>query len=350
MRSFVDLRWFVGLSFVAWACAKGNTPEGGDSYNPVETGGTSSSPSGATGGAVGTGGFGTTGGASSLGGSTATGGSAGTGGSGAAGGSAPMGGSTATGGVGGTVGGSKGGSTAAGGTGGSLATGGSTSTGGSTAAGGSGGTGMPSGGMTGQAGMGTSLTGDGSYIVFYEAADAHAMTSTVSMSLYIMNQTADALDLSTVEVRYWMTAEPAAPATHSYYSATGVKLNTPPTFVAGPPSYLSFTFAKGGSVAAKNKVLNDTEFQGTVDTTMGMFDQTNDWSFNAKDTMPQANPNVTLYVAGKLVWGCEPTGVCPGGMVTPQMTGQGGAPAMGGQGGMPAAGVGGDLGASGAAD
>jgi hypothetical protein len=167
------------------------------------------------------------------------------------------------------------------------------------------------------------------------------------MRLFMQNKAATALNLSTVKVRYWMTAE-VTPNTHSYYSAGGMDLNGAPTYVAdGDNSYLEFTFGSAGQVPAHNSDLNATEFQGTIDTTgNGMFDQSNDWSFNAAlDTdPPQPNDKITVYVGTKLIWGCEPSGACPGsngegGAGGQGEAGQGGQPEQGGQTGQGGTGV-----------
>ena len=242
-------------------------------------------------------------------------------------------------GTGGTVstGGGAGHNGTSGGTGGSTSTGGTTSTGGSASStGGSGGTNANSGSG------GAPDIADASVVLYYQAKNTDATTKQVFMRLFMKNNAATALDLSHVSVRYWMTAE-VTPNPHSYYSASGMDLTGAPVYVdAGDNSYLEFTFGPNGQVPAHNTDLNATEFQGTIDPSNGgEFDQTNDWSFNPDlDTdPPQPNDKITVYVGGKLIWGCEPSGACP-------VNGEGGAGGEGGQAGQP--GQGGEPGQGGA--
>jgi hypothetical protein len=318
----LDGRWLLGLVLAAWSCAKANDSNlGVGSLDPNATGGTGATAAhGGAGGTFGTGG--STGGTFGTGGSSATGG---------------KGGTSATGGSASSTGGSNssGGSTSTGGS--SSSTGGTTSTGGSASStGGSGGTNANSGSG------GAPDIADASVVLYYQAKNTDATTKQVFMRLFMKNNAATALDLSHVSVRYWMTAE-VTPNPHSYYSASGMDLTGAPVYVdAGDNSYLEFTFGPNGQVPAHNTDLNATEFQGTIDPSNGgEFDQTNDWSFNPDlDTdPPQPNDKITVYVGGKLIWGCEPSGACP-------VNGEGGAGGEGGQAGQP--GQGGEPGQGGA--
>jgi hypothetical protein len=331
-KTRVDARLALALVLAAWSCAKANDNLGGGSYDPTATGGTTGTGAkGGTGGSFGTGGSSASGG---KGGTSTTGGTTSTGGStNAFGGTNATGGSTSTGGSGAT--------------GGTNSTGGSTSTGGSNSTGGT----STGGTSTGGSGGAPDLS-NAEVVLYYQAKNTMGSADRVDMRLFIQNKAKTALDLSQVTVRYWMTAE-SPPNVHSYYSAAGMHLVVPPTFVdAGDNSYLEFSFGAGGQVPAQNTDLNATEFQGTIDTTNGgKFDQTNDWSFNAAlDTdPPQPNDKITVYAAGKLIWGCEPSGACPGsgeggaGGEAGQSTqaGQGGEPGTGGT-GIVNAGQGGD--------
>ena len=269
----------------AWACAKANDSElGGGAYDPnakAGSGGTS-----AKGGA----------GGSSATAGTSTGGSSGKGGSAASGGASATGGTSATGGAGGSTGG----------------TGGSTT----------------DGGAAGDPGVPPDVLANASVILYYQAKNATEMTGTVDMRLLLENKSKDALDLSRVVVRYWMTAEPSAVNTHTYYHAPTI-LENAPTFVDdGANSHVEFTFS-GDTIPGHNSDLNATEFQATLDAANNQkFDQSDDWSFNGAFTgNPQPNDKITVYLAGKLIWGCEPSGKCP------TTSGAGGAGGEGGQAG-----------------
>jgi hypothetical protein len=42
----------------------------------------------------------------------------------------------------------------------------------------------------------------------------------------------------------------------------------------------------------------------------GQFNQTGDWSFDATASAYKANPKMTIYDDGTLIWGCEPSHIC----------------------------------------
>lgn len=303
-------RWSVAAVALAWACAKATSSDlAGGSYSPFPDNG---------------GGTGARGGAGGTGGTFFAGGSAGTG----------TGGGAARGGTGGSS--AAGGTTASGGTGVGDAGADTGGTGGNSAQGGSG-------------GVPPDVLKNAQVVLYYQARNTETTADRVDMRLFIQNKADTALELSHVEVRYWMTAE-ATPVTHSYYAAAGMHLNQPPEFVSdGDDSYLDFTFGAGGEVPAHNTDLNATEFQGTIDTTGGnKFDQSNDWSFDASlASDPQPNPKITVYLGGTLIWGCEPSGKCPDtGGGEAGAGGEGGEPATSGTGG--ATGSGGTGGAAGA--
>jgi hypothetical protein len=195
--------------------------------------------------------------------------------------------------------------------------------------------GKPSGGMTGEAGEPAAVGGDGttagtggtggaggtggtatvppdvleraSAIVHYQCEQKTTPTGQISMKLFIQNQSSDSLPMANVKIRYWFTAE-LPPTLHQYYVHSSLK-GPKATFVdAADESHVLMTFT-GGSVA-KGTSLNDTEVQLAIANNTPGFDQTDDFSFDATATTSKPNGKVTLYLDDKLIWGCEPSGVC----------------------------------------
>jgi hypothetical protein len=231
-----------------------------------------------------------------------------------------------------------------GGTGG--ATGGTSGKGGAGGIGGAsgkGGTGGTTGGSAGKGGAGAPACGDATdagVVLHYLVSNASESSQQVFFHLYFENNSDDALDLARVTVRYWMTAETDA-------------FNAPVTDYRGPQvsgehaeyvddgefSHLLITF-DGNEIPAMNSDLNPTEVQFRIQTQNGaMLDQSDDYSFAPTLMTKMPNDRITVYVDGKLAWGREPSGLCPG-------QGEGGQGGQGGEGGEPTqAGQGGEGGA-----
>jgi hypothetical protein len=154
--------------------------------------------------------------------------------------------------------------------------------------------------------------------------------SAVEMRLFLENKVSDPLDLDNVVVRYWMTSEPAQRTLNCYYAAPVASSNVHLAYVDdGDDSHIEITFT-GGEIRGPTTDLNSTEFQVKADPSNGeKFDQDDDHSFDASlstDNPPSPNDKITVYLAGRLIWGCEPDGTCP-------ENGEGGAGGEGGEGG-----------------
>jgi hypothetical protein len=242
------------------------------------------------------------------------------------------GGTGGKGGTGGTSGSSAGKGGAAGATGGTAGTGGS---GGSA---GSGRAGAPACGDSTDAGL----------VVHYRVDNARDSSDQVFFHLYLENNSDEALDLRRVEIRYWMTAEPTSfDSPVSYFASQAVFLSKRAEYVDdGELSHLLMTFT--GEVPSQNADLNGAEVQFTVQAKdNGRFDQSNDYSFAPRLIEKTPHDRITAYVDGKLAWGREPSGRCPG----QGEGGQGGQGGEGAEGGEPGTGgtlVGGQGGEGGA--
>jgi hypothetical protein len=227
-------------------------------------------------------------------------------------------GGTGTGGAGG-----KGGT----GTGGASGKGGSGGVGG---AAGRGGTGGSVGGTAGSGSAGAPACGDSTdagIVVHYLVSNSQESSDQVFFHLYFENRSEDALDLGRVAVRYWMTAETDAfnpPVTD--YRGPLVAGERAEYVDDGDFSHLYITFS-GNDIPSMNSDLNPTEVQFRIQTQNGArFDQRNDYSFAPSFMTKTPHDLVTAYVDGKLAWGREPSGLCPG-------EGEGGQGGQGGQGG-----------------
>ncbi len=339
MRTVTARNVVASALLCVWACAKTNDAAPSDSFQPAVGQGGTQATSGGTGG---TGGSATPVGGSMplMTGGSSTGATGGSTGTGAVGGSA-TGGSAGSGVMPGTGGnGATGGTTAMAGR---PATGGASSTGGAPGAGGSSNGGMglgpSSGGMPAASGGGGSggtlpfdpkfkppdMTATAKIVVMYTASNAMTSTSNIQFTLNLVNKTDAAYPMSTVTVRYWMSAEPP-PSTMLYYSSSNLSCSGPKFVPNNANSYLEFTFGKTGSLppSTDQNAQNDGTIQGGVQAGSGVnenFNQANDWSFDGTAAMSKPNGKITVYDGTTLIWGCEPSEVCAD---TTAMTGEAG--------------------------
>jgi hypothetical protein len=218
------------------------------------------------------------------------------------------------------TGNSSGSGTGSGGSGSGSSTG---SSGGSS--GSSGGSGGSDGGPDGSAGGPTCITSPKSAAVYYYTQDKATSTSvqTIQFNLQIANAGFSTVSLSDVTVRYWFTADGntlSGITFMTYYSSnagTDITKSIKPTFAAAPPAnttatsdtYLELAFGTGtGSIAALSGGGADVQvaFHGPY-SPPAPFNETNDYSFDStKTTTYHAWTNITAYLKGQLVWGCEP--------------------------------------------
>ena len=182
-------------------------------------------------------------------------------------------------------------------------------------------------------------------VVLYHQSDvSDATTNRIVMRLFIQNRSAEVLPLAHVTVRYWMTSEVREPYLHSYYAGNSVHGESLGFVDAGPASRAEIAFT-GGTIA-RGDDLNLSEFDLQIDG--GTFVQSDDYSFDPRNTERRPNDKITVYLAGRLIWGCEPSGSCPGNAEGAGGAGAGGAGGSGGAGGEGGA-ASGDLGGAGGA-
>jgi len=146
----------------------------------------------------------------------------------------------------------------------------------------------------------------------YRAGDASASTNIIRPMLQVANKGTAAVDLSTVTVRYWYTADSTQSQTWvcdfavigcANLTSRFVTLPTPRT---GADTYLEVGFktglpalAAGASTGEIQDRFNRADWSN--------YTQSNDYSFNATATSYTTSTLVTVYVNGQLVWGTEPS-------------------------------------------
>ncbi|HSY21435.1 MAG TPA: cellulose binding domain-containing protein [Polyangiaceae bacterium] len=151
-------------------------------------------------------------------------------------------------------------------------------------------------------------------------AQSHA-----EFELDVVNHASTAMPLADVTLRYWFTADGNDLSTiffQTYYSAntsTNATINADVdgTFAPAPSAnvtsnsdaYMEISFSSGaGSLPTNGKATIQCSWNGPgANVYMDMFDEANDYSFDANDTAsPVQSIYVTAYVHGSLVWGIEP--------------------------------------------
>jgi hypothetical protein len=209
-----------------------------------------------------------------------------------------------------------GGSNAKGGTAGqpagSSGTGGHSGSGGRASTGGSGGTAQAGGSGGSSNGGATTVPPDvlarASAVVYYQTSHGMPSDGTIQMKLYVVNQGPDPLPVANVSIRYWFTAE-ATPELHQYYHGPAYADDDASFVEAGENSYALMTFSGDGTLD-KGQDMNSSEVQLEITNNATKFDQSNDYSWAPSSSSSAPNDKLTLYLDDKLIWGCEPSGVC----------------------------------------
>ena len=145
----------------------------------------------------------------------------------------------------------------------------------------------------------------------YETSTTGATTSTISNQIELVNTGTSAVPLSALTVRYWFTEDGAAPLDYvCEYAPVGCP-NITGTYAVVSPAltgadhYLQLSFSSGAgslSPGASTGGIQNELFEASY----AAMTQTNDYSFNAADTSFTANPHITVYDNGTLIYGTEP--------------------------------------------
>jgi len=245
-----------------------STTGGGGAFGAAGTGGTSSGTSGATNGGSASGGT-----AGSAGGSTS----------------------------GGTTGSAGKGGSASGGTTGSAGKGGSAS-GGST-----------SGGSTGSGGS----VSNGGFVVQYTCLKTAAMSAYVEAEINAKNTGSSTIPVAELKLRYYFTDEPrvtnqmtnnfshiSTAGSNQTLNVTSVVAGLVPT-VTGADTYIEFSFTSDHSLAPGEAMDFAWQMDGP-DQSKDIYNQSNDYSFDASKTAPANWDHLVLFHNGTVVWGALP--------------------------------------------
>ena len=145
----------------------------------------------------------------------------------------------------------------------------------------------------------------------YETSTTGATTSTISNQIELVNTGTSAVPLSALTVRYWFTEDGTAPLDYvCEYAPVGCP-NITGTYAVVSPAltgadhYLQLSFSSGAgslSPGASTGGIQNELFEASY----AAMTQTNDYSFNAADTSFTANPHITVYDNGTLIYGTEP--------------------------------------------
>ncbi|HEY4028038.1 MAG TPA: cellulase family glycosylhydrolase [Candidatus Dormibacteraeota bacterium] len=137
-----------------------------------------------------------------------------------------------------------------------------------------------------------------------------ATVGALTPHLVVVNTGTAGVDLSTVTIRYWYTADGTSAQNWACDFTPDGCANLHGTFVAVSPArtnadtYLQIGFASRTlNAGAATGDLQERIFKSDNST----YNQTNDYSFNAAATSLADSSKVTVYISGKLVWGTEPT-------------------------------------------
>lgn len=156
----------------------------------------------------------------------------------------------------------------------------------------------------------------------YRVIDAAISSNVIRYGFRITNKSGVDLSLDELEVRYWYSSEPAgtniytpenAPiGTANISGATGTISNE---FYMGlfiSPNAV-ITLGQGGDGVTANFLPNNSNtgvIEGRInEQNWGIFDQSNDYSFDASVTDYANYQNINVYYKGKLVWGTQPAAV-----------------------------------------
>ena len=164
--------------------------------------------------------------------------------------------------------------------------------------------------------------------VQYKAYAAGAAVSEIAPWFQIVNTGASAVDLSTVRLRYWYTADATNPTQVfncdwaqigcAAITAGFVKLASP---TPGADYYVELAFSSTSLAAGASSGEIQDRFHKSD---WSNYTQTGDYSFDPTKTAYADWSQVTLYQNGVLVWGTEPAGSGP--TATPAPTNTPGAP------------------------
>lgn len=158
---------------------------------------------------------------------------------------------------------------------------------------------------------GSGGSGTPSVTAQYETSATAASTATISNQIQLVNNGTSAVPLSALTIRYWFTEDGTQPLQYSCDYAPVGCANVAGSYAAVSPAatgadhYLQIGFTSGAgslSPGASTGGLQNRLYQANF----ASMSQSNDYSFNAADASFTANPHITVYDDGTLIYGTEP--------------------------------------------
>lgn len=154
-------------------------------------------------------------------------------------------------------------------------------------------------------------TGTGAVKVRYKNTDSSATDNQIRLGLQVLNTGSAPIDLSTVKVRYWFSADggPSTFGTYCDYAALGSSTITHavaavPSPKAGADRCLEVGFAGGAGTLAAGASTGEIQLRINK-SDWSNFDESDDYSRAANTAYADAS-KIGAYVAGALAWGVEP--------------------------------------------
>jgi len=158
--------------------------------------------------------------------------------------------------------------------------------------------------------------------VLYSVGDASSTSAYIGCTLSVSNGGSTPVDVSSLELRYYYTAEDTAGAkptpqmtiqwSHVSTSSADQPLSVTSAFNSYSPStstadaYVAFDLSSGHSTLAPGEAaVFSWQMQGPNPAT-DVYDQTKDYSFSASMSALTPWSHVTLYQSGALAWGTPP--------------------------------------------
>lgn len=151
--------------------------------------------------------------------------------------------------------------------------------------------------------------------ILYKCGATATVTGSISPSLQIVNNGTTNIRLSDLTIRYWYTDDTnKTQVLNCDYAAVGaanlagtfVKLASP---ITGANTYCEISFNQSAGILGLGENSGDIQLRIHADDYTNM-EQGNDYSFNATASAYVANPKITAYFNGVLIFGTDPvTGV-----------------------------------------
>jgi poly(hydroxyalkanoate) depolymerase family esterase len=142
---------------------------------------------------------------------------------------------------------------------------------------------------------------------------SEATSGAITSALNLINTGMASVNLASVTIRYWFTADTSASLTWACdfagngcasYTSKFAKLATPSSTA---DTYLELGFASGAGTLAVNQSTGEV-LSRITNSAWSQFNQANDYSYDGTKTAAAAWDHVTVYLDGALIWGVEPGG------------------------------------------